>query len=80
VHIKVKSLGLATSSVNPGEQHVFVLPSATTLEQLLYLLGEDDNYDDLKSCEIIVNKRMADERTVLKEGDEVIIVRIPVGG
>lgn len=80
MHIKVKSLGLATSSVNPGEQHVFVLPSATTLEQLLYLLGEDDNYDDLKSCEIIVNKRMADERTVLKEGDEVIIVRIPVGG
>lgn len=80
MHIKVKSLGLTTASINPGEQHVFVLPPATTVDQLLHILGEDDNYDDLKYCEIIVNKRMADERTVLKEGDDVIIVRIPVGG
>lgn len=79
MNITIKSLGIPVASLSSNAQQI-ELPTGTTIEQLLRMFSKNEDYEKLKTAKIMVNNISADERTVLNDGDEVIIMRVLGGG
>lgn len=80
--IKLKYFGIPTTLLNNGKEEINV-PVSTNIEQLIILLSNklgDQTGELIKSSTFLVNKSRARKDTILKDGDEVLILYALGGG
>lgn len=74
-------MGISTHSLNKRYEEI-ELPDNSTVSDLVEIISEKikDPIEIIKSATFLVNKIKADKDTVLKDGDEVMILRVLGGG
>ncbi len=74
-------MGISTHSLHQRYEEI-ELPDNSTVSDLVEIISEKikDPIEIIKSATFLVNKIKADKDTVLKDGDEVMILRVLGGG
>lgn len=82
--IKLKYTGILTSLIG-NEMKKIELPEGSTIEEMLDIAFDKHKFEDyminvLNLAVFLVNESIADKSTVLKDGDEVIVLNSLGGG
>ncbi|HHT70287.1 MAG TPA: MoaD/ThiS family protein [Firmicutes bacterium] len=80
--IKVKYFGIPMANLGP-EANCLELPANASVEQLLHIIRDQLEGQDkelLEAATFMVNRTRAEKYTVLKDGDEVVIMYSLAGG
>ena len=77
MHVRVKFIGIPEAGIDRGGVAAEIPEGSTVEGMLISVMGDSKPY---KTMNFIVNKSMASLETVLKENDEVMVLRVLAGG